>query len=89
LKYGTGREKVILDELEELALINGQGLEHVRLRCGHVEEDEGLSEEWIAGARKNKMATTANVLGFEILMTSGSQWLLETVYWISQNKIRI
>jgi hypothetical protein len=60
-----GREKVILDELEELGLINGCKLEHARVKCGHGEEDKGLSEEWIMGARKKKMVVTENVLGFE------------------------
>jgi hypothetical protein len=45
LKYDTGREKVILDELEELTLINGRVLEHFQVRCDHGEEDEGLMEE--------------------------------------------
>jgi hypothetical protein len=45
LEYDAAREKVVLNELEELALINGRGLEHLRVRGGHGEEDESTSKE--------------------------------------------
>jgi hypothetical protein len=48
LEYGAVGEKVILDDLEELTLIDEWGLEFVWMRCGHGEADESLSEEWIA-----------------------------------------
>jgi hypothetical protein len=38
-------EKVVLNELEELTLINGRGLEHLWVRGGNGEEDESMSEE--------------------------------------------
>jgi hypothetical protein len=40
LEYGTGGEKVVLDELEDLALIDGRGLQLVWVGCDHVEEDQ-------------------------------------------------
>jgi hypothetical protein len=48
LEYDMGGEKVVLNELEELNLIDRWGLEFVWMRCGHGEADENLSEEWIA-----------------------------------------
>jgi hypothetical protein len=39
LDYVVAREKMVLYELEELALINGRGLEHVPMRGDHGEED--------------------------------------------------
>jgi hypothetical protein len=29
LEYGTAGEKVVLDELEDLAIVNGRGFEHL------------------------------------------------------------
>jgi hypothetical protein len=54
LEYGAAGEKVVLDELEELTLINGRGLEHLWVRGIHGEEDESSSEERIAGAEKEE-----------------------------------
>jgi hypothetical protein len=45
LEYDAAREKVVLDELEELTLVNGRGFEHLFVRGGHGEEDEISSEE--------------------------------------------
>jgi hypothetical protein len=45
LEYDAAREKVVLDDLEELALVNGRGFEHLFVRGGHGEEDEISSEE--------------------------------------------
>jgi hypothetical protein len=48
LEYDAIGEKMVLNELEELALINGRRLEHVRVRSGHGESREILSKKWIA-----------------------------------------
>jgi hypothetical protein len=54
LKNNTGGKKVILDELEELAFINGRGLEYFWVRCSHGKEDVGLSMEWITRAKEEE-----------------------------------
>jgi hypothetical protein len=62
LECDVAGEKVVLDELEELALINGRGFEHLWVRGSHGEEDESSSEEWIAGADKEEDGGGWNVI---------------------------
>jgi hypothetical protein len=52
LEYDAIGEKMVLDELEELALINGRRLEHVRVRGSHGESREISSKKWIARAEE-------------------------------------
>jgi hypothetical protein len=62
LEYNTTMEKVVLNELEELTLINGRGLEHLWVRGGNGEEDESMSEEWIAEVEKGEDGDDWNVI---------------------------
>jgi hypothetical protein len=47
LEYGVAREKMVLDEPEELALINRRRIKHVWVRGGLGKKSESLSKKAI------------------------------------------